>query len=44
MKENKRKCYNKKKPKKNKLKAKITPVDDDGAKMHCSPANSVLAP
>ena len=26
------------------LKEKITPIDDDGAKMHCSLANSVLAP
>ena len=25
------------------MKEKITPVDDDGAKMHCSLANSVLA-
>ena len=30
--------------KKQKLKEKITPIDDDGAKMHCSLANSVLAP
>ena len=29
--------------KKQKLKEKITPIDDDGAKMHCSLANSVLA-
>ena len=26
------------------MKEKITPIDDDGAKMHCSLANSVLAP
>ena len=30
--------------KKQKLKKKITPIDDDGAKVHCSLANSVLAP
>ena len=30
--------------KKQKLKEKITPIDDDGAKVHCSLANSVLAP
>ena len=30
--------------KKHKLKEKITPIDDDGAKVHCSLANSVLAP
>ena len=30
--------------KKPKLKEKITPIDDDGAKVHCSLANSVLAP
>ena len=27
-----------------KLKENITPIVDDGAKMHCSLANSVLAP
>ena len=27
-----------------KLKEKITPIDDDGAKIHCSLANSVLTP
>ena len=26
-----------------KFEKKITPIDDDGAKMHCSLANSVLA-
>ena len=26
-----------------KLKEKITPIDDDGAKIHCSLANSMLA-
>ena len=30
--------------KKQKLKKKFTPFDDDGAKVHCSLANSVLAP
>ena len=30
--------------KRQKLKEKITPIDDDGAKVHCSLANSVLAP
>ena len=30
--------------KKQKLKEKFTPFDDDGAKVHCSLANSVLAP
>ena len=30
--------------KKPKLKEKITPIDDGGAKLHCSLANSVLAP
>ena len=29
--------------KKQKLKEKFTPFDDDGAKVHCSLANSVLA-
>ena len=27
-----------------KFERKITPIDDDGAKRHCSLANSVLAP
>ena len=35
---------NKTMKKKQKFKEKITPIDDDGAKMHCSLANSVLAP
>ena len=30
--------------KKQKLKEKFKPFDDDGAKVHCSLANSVLAP
>ena len=30
--------------KKQKLKEKIAPIDDSGAKVHCSLANSVLAP
>ena len=33
-----------KKMKKPKLKEKFTSIDDDGAKVHCSLANSVLAP
>ena len=43
MKDNKINGYNRNKTME-KLKEKITPIDDDGAKMHCSLANSVLAP
>ena len=35
---------NKTTEKKTKLKEKIKPIDDDGAKVHCSLASSVLAP
>ena len=39
MKDNKINGYNR-----NKIERKNTPIDDDGVKMHCSLANSVLAP
>ena len=43
MKDNKINGYNKDKTM-TKLERKMSPIDDDGAKMHCSLAKSVLAP
>ena len=44
IKDNKRNGYNNNKTMTNIWKKKITPIDDDWAKVHCSLANSVLAP
>ena len=42
MKDNKINGYNKNKTNDNVWKKKFTPIDDDGAKMRCTLANSVL--